>query len=299
MSFLGKPPSPFVCSNAMPGVGCNYPENIFQGGLHLLSGIFCFVSFIRYCRKERNSSDFILLKVIFYWLFSSVWFIYRGITWMIPFDYTITEFLFFYIGVNQLLFIIPLSILMLILSELVYLPNTSGISLNLIRILFVVFLSAFLITGAAISTIKPKPESENIRYVCQTGLPIYLWSGCVYLVIFLFVSIPATKLIRSISDPIVQPHERSCVNLSKVSLIIFIVLQLCRTGFSFSRYFIRNPIADCSCAADSSLSSRICTFCYYFIFDLCIMWIANGTIIYINKIYLIFTDFPYYIRTQA
>lgn len=290
-------PSRFVCLNAMPGIGCNFPENIALGSIYIVSGLICFYFFVKLIirKKEKKSTDLIENQIQMYWFFAMFWLIYRGVLWIVPFNFTKLTFLLFHNGLNAIFFLIPFAFLILILCEIVYLLANPGKSVTMLRILLYVFLSIFLITGICLSVF-----SDNIDENGNAESPIYLWTACTNLITLLFIAIPSIQLIHSYSFPFPQEEDKSCIRTSIIGVTIFIILYIFRILYNFLQYFDWNPISKIyneQVFSDKgpSIGIRIYGFFFYVILDVVIIWMANAAILTLYRRNLTLSRDQYYI----
>ncbi|OHT11968.1 hypothetical protein TRFO_18346 [Tritrichomonas foetus] len=295
-------PSDFVCLNAMPGLGCNYPESLVLGILYLFSGLVCFFLLVRDCRQsktENHASKSVTRQVIVYWIFTMIWLFYRGILWIYPFNYNHLTFRLFHGGLNQILFLIPIAMIILILCELLYSYYNPGKSGTFFRIIFVVFLIVFLVTGIALSFID---SDEDTGDPDDAVSPLYLWGGATNLITLVFVVIPAAKLIKAVSYPVTQPEDEGCVKCSIVGIVIFSIFQITRCIYNILQHFGANFITkwyneELFQKGGHSIGLRSFNFVFYLLYDLVCIWIANIGVVTLYKHDMKFADDPFYART--
>lgn len=289
-------PSRFVCLNAMPGIGCNFPENLALGIIYILSGLACLYFFIKIIihKKEKKSTDLIENQIQMYWFFAMIWLLYRGVLWIVPFNFTKLTFLLFHNGFNEILFLIPFALLILILCEIVYLLANPGKSVTMLRIILYVFLAVFLITGIFLSIYIENTDDDG-----SAESPLYLWTSCTNLISLLFITIPAYQLIQSYSFPFPQEEDKSCICTSKVGVIVFTILYLYRIVYNFLQYFNWNPISkiynkDIFSEKGPSAGMRVYGFFFYLVLDIVVIWMANATVLTIYRRNASFSRDQYY-----
>ena len=287
----------------MPGIGCGYPENIGLGCLYILSG-FCCISFllkIYFINKKRKAKlDTIQKQVNIYWIFAMLWLFYRGILWIFPFNVSQKNFRLMYNGFNQILCLLPMAILILILCELLYkyynVPEKSEI---FFRIIFLVFLFVFLVIGICFSVLIDYPEDSS-----DVSSPLYLWSSATNIVTLVFVLVPAVYVIRSVTNPVIQPEDRKCVDWSRAGIVIFSVMSIFRCLYNALQHFGKNPITNWfnnELFGDGAhaVSIRVYSFIFYSIFDLGTIWLANLAVYTCYKLSLKLSEDPFYARSRS
>lgn len=291
-------PSRFVCLNAMPGIGCGFPENLALGIIYILSGILCIIFLIKSCfhKKERKSTDLIERQVQMYWFCATFWLFYRGVLWIVPFNYNKLTFLLFHNGLNAIFFLIPFAFLILILCEILYLSFNPGKPVTIFRIILYVFLSIFLITGVFLSVFVENNDEETEN----AESPMYLWTCCTNLICLIFITVPSVQLIRSYSYPFPQEEDRSCICTSWLGIIVFDILYIFRIVYNFLQYFNWNPITNIYnkhvFGKDGpTIGTRIYGFFFYLVLDILVIWMANATILTLYRRHISSSREPYYL----
>ena len=254
----------FVCSTAMPGLGCGYPEMLILGLLFLFCGLLTIFLLIRYIKLRTKIAHQLLDYQIIFWVFMTVWFIYRSIIQIIPFHYNLNSYYIFGVGLNHILFLGSLSIVILIVLDQLY--QYQGIETthsNFFKFLFVLYIIIFLITGISASLYG----DEEIK---GTNSLMFLWHACSSLIIALFVYFPSKKLIKTISYPVVQPGNVVCVRISNVFLYTFLILFFLRSLSNILTFAGVHPIAHLEKESDGTLGggARAFYFLTNFLFDL-------------------------------
>ena len=253
----------FVCSSAMPGIGCGYPEMLVLGILFLLGAVLSIFLLFRYIKLRQKIAHQIIDYQIIFWTSITVWWLYRSLIQIVPFHYNLNTYYIFGVGLNHIFFLGSLSMVILIILDQLY--QYQGIETNhsnFFKFLFVLFLLIFLITGLSVS-IYGDAEIEG------TNSLIFLWHACSSLLITLFVFFPSKKLIKTVSYPVVQPGSVMCVRLSVIFLYTFMILFALRSLFNILTFAGVNPIDDLAKEDDGTLGAgaRVFYFMTNFLFD--------------------------------
>ena len=285
-------PSEFVCRYAAPGIGCGYPEMIVLGVLYTLSGFFCLFCFAWHIRSNiRNPRSSQVIATFFgiFWFSMFLWLVYDGVITIFPFDYNELTFRIFYLGLDLIFYLIPLSIFVLLVLELSFAWRNPGNKVILFfRVVFIVFLVVYIITGASLMMI----ETDNDQ---DPSYNLYLWIASTDLLISMFTLIPALQLIKLVSEPVVQPEDVNCVRLSKVGAFLFFIVFIARFAFNIVRYVTNDPIASWAEQKSDALM-RAYKFFQGFIFNLGAAFLAiSGTII-LQRYDFKFSDQSTYVR---
>ena len=119
--------SEFVCKNAMPGIGCNLPEMIFLGCLFFILGCVCIVFFVLHIKIKRKSKEQVFDLMLLFWITMAIFLLYRSIIQIFPFNYSVHSLLIFQGGINAILALIPISIFVLLICELLFTYRNPGI----------------------------------------------------------------------------------------------------------------------------------------------------------------------------
>lgn len=261
-----KEASEFVCKNAMPGVGCDLNEMTVLGVLFICTGVLCIYFLSQYLKTERGKPYYLDYTLIF-WVTMFVWMEYRGLLCIYPFEYTHDLLRIFVIGLNYLLYLIPISLLVLILCELMFSYRNPGTrTIRIIRWTFIVFLLSFLLIGLALSFVELDDADPST--------PLLLWHACTDFIVFVFVLIPSGLLIKVVTRQVVMPEDTCCVSGSIAVVTTFLVLILCRFSYNFTHFLNINIIANWynnQLAKPGRLplaNVRVFSFFFYFIFDL-------------------------------
>ena len=289
--------SDFVCNNAMPGFGCNFYEMIALGFLFAITGFICIYFLVKNLKspihlKPRKKIDSNAL----FWIFMFIWMEYRAIIFFVPFNYTTQTLLIFQGGVNAILALIPISILVLLICELLFSYRNPGYqTISFFKCVFVVFLGVFLIVGIAISFIDQE-EGEDI------AATLSLWHGCTDLIVLLFVTFPAHYLIEAISYPVIQPDDVKCISHSKVGTWIFGILFFIRSLYNMLHYFDVNPCAqwlNTQILEGNIGNARAFTACYALVFEYITAVLAMAGVVMIRNHDMKFSEDPFYARGQS
>jgi hypothetical protein len=136
----------------------------------------------------------------------------------------------------MILFFLPLSIVMLIVSEMLFQYRNPGTArTKFSRLLFFLLIGVFLFFGICLSL-----ADQDI--VGDTGNLMFLWEACTSIVIAIFVMIPAHKLIAAISFPVVQTHDAQCLRFSRIALGLFAVDVAYCFLYNVLAFFGQNPM---------------------------------------------------------
>ncbi|OHT14536.1 hypothetical protein TRFO_15067 [Tritrichomonas foetus] len=292
-----KTPSEFVCKNASPGIGCGLPEMLCLGIFYLISGFYCFINFVFHVRKsiktdtKNNSSGAISKLFGTFWLSMFVWLTYDGVITIVPFNYSNLTFRIFYLGLDLILYLIPLSFFVLVVLEFSFAwRNPSNKVVKFFRVVFTIFLSVYLVTGALLSLIEPDPNEDPC-------INLYLWVASTDLLISLFIIVPAFQLIKLISEPVVQPEDVCCVHSSKIGAVLFFIVFMARFAFNIVRLTTIDPLGDWA-SHKSNVLSRLYKFAQGFIFNLGAAWLAIVGTSILQRYDFKFLDESTYARQQ-
>lgn len=287
----------FVCKNAMPGFGCGYYEMAAIGFLFAITGIVCIYFLIQNIRspvhiKPHKTID----SNIWFWIFMALWMEYRAVIFCIPINYNIKTLLIIQGGVNAILALVPISMLVLLICELLFSYKNPGYqTISFFKCVFVVFLGVFLIVGIAISFIGNDTDDLATKTLA-------LWHGCTDLIVLLFVTFPAHFLIKAISYPVIQPDDVGCITKSKVGTWIFGILFFLRSLYNALHYFDANPLQNWlekQLREGKIVNARIFTVSYSFIFEYATAVMSMIGVCMIRNHDMKFSEDPFYARGQS
>lgn len=288
----------FVCKNAMLGVGCGMPEMLVLGIIFIISA-FISIAFLAYhfIRCKKNNQTYMDLLTAF-WVSMILYLLFRGIIQIVPFHYTIASLLIVHAGFNAILALIPISIFVLMIIELLLTYKNPGLkTMYFFRIIFVVFLSVFLIVAIVISTIDQEEMDPLIIMA--------LWHGCTDFLAVFFVAIPTVHLIRAISYPVVQPEDASCVKWSTVGVWVFSITFSLRGLHNILQFCGVNPIITwitIEMSGDGgrpTAAARAFQFAFTVVFELCTAVMGAVGALVLKKHDMQFADDPFYARAPS
>lgn len=290
--------SSFVCKNAMPGVGCNIPEMVVLGCLFFILAVICVIFLIYHVRiKILNEESSLDINTLF-WSTMTVTLIYRSIITIFPFNYSLQGLLILHGGLNATLSLIPISLFVLIICELLFTYKNPGTqTVKFYRVVFSVFVSTFLIVGICLSFIDISSSDPSNE--------LSLWHGCTDLIVVCFVAIPSYSLIKAISYPVIQPEDSAFVRWYVVGAWIFCITFFIRSVFNILHYFNQNPAIawfqqELMRSNDRPDKAAIM---FQFFFTLIFEWLTSlMTIIgvyFLRQHDLKFSDDPFYARAQV
>jgi hypothetical protein len=164
-----------------------------------------------------------------------VWCIYEGIIRSVYFPYDARTLNLFYGALIDLVYLVPLSSLIMMISELLIdYRGSSKRVLLLFRIIFVVFFLAFILLGIGISSISWADPNDPIASMA-------LWHGCTDLIISVFVGAPAFALMRIIAFPVAPVENRKCLSVTKCLTVVFCSIMIVRSLYNITHGLHCNP----------------------------------------------------------
>jgi hypothetical protein len=229
-----------VCKYARPGFTCNLVESTVFGCLHAIASVACLYALYHEHKRQKSSLsirpgsiDFSIL----FWSFEALWLIYHSVIMLTYFPYT-REVLYIVVTcIDQVLFLLPISLLILILTErspqMQHQPRRN--SRLFARFLFVIMIAVILFLGVAASFVYVDEPGEN-------GDIMFLWQGCMTAVVAVFVILPAHKAIRDATDPVLLPEDVSCVHRSRILIWAFGINFLVSALYNILAFLGWNPL---------------------------------------------------------
>jgi len=228
-------PSSLVCKQAMPGLGCGFSEMLGLGISFEIVAIICAILLYRHIKIKLVQKERIFDLNVLFWITMILYLTYRGILSIFPFNYSYSSLLLVHVGINAILALIPISLFVLLVCELLFTYKNPGIQIvSFFRIVFFVFLIVFLIVGVSLSFIDIEDYDPTST--------LALWHGCTDFLVVFFVVVPAIQLISAISYPVIQPEDEKCVKWSVAGVGIFCITFLFRSVFNILHYFGVNPV---------------------------------------------------------
>ena len=292
--------SNLTCKYAMPGIGCNIPEMLTLGILFFFGGIACIYFLIHHLKikikaKRRSLFDFFVV----FFITMSIWMFYRGIISIFPFNYTIFSVNIVFVNVNAILFLLPLSFVILILCNILFAYRNPGTKMIIFfKILFFIFLTAFLLMTIVFLIADSQDNNRLVR-------TMKLWHSCTDSLLCIFFAVPAVQLMKSVADmTLLEVKDRKCIAFSTVGIAFFCFIFILRVIYNILGYFDVNPIEHFLNneieATDRIPSAAVRTFTvlYYFLFDFCAGCLGIGAVLLIEKKDLNIVTDPNY-RKQA
>lgn len=272
----------------MPGLGCNIPEMLVLGIFFLLGSLTCIILLIIHLKnKSQNNLRSTHNYSIVFFATMSFWMAFRGIVSIFPFNYTNFTFNIVFTNISAILFAIPLSFIILILCNILFTYRNPGTKMiRFFKMLFFIFLIAFLFIAVVISNANADDQKEHDR-------SIKLWRSCTDLIICFFFAGPAIQLIKEFA--IKSQNKKSskkCLSVSITGVAVFCLIFILRVLYNFLAYCNLNPIEliiqdEIEKAENSdqipSVTTRVCTVIYYFIFDFFASCLGIAALIYIEK----------------
>ena len=298
MKFDDPSVSALVCKNAMPGFGCGLPEMIVLGCLFFILGCVSIYFLIQHIQNKRRNREPPFDLIFVFWLTTAIFSLYRSIIQIFPFDYSLNSLLVFHGGINAILALIPISIFVLLICELLFTYRNPGIqTVKFYRVVFGVFLTVFLIVGVSLSFIDSNSSDATVE--------LSLWHGCTDLIVVCFVAIPSYSLIKAISYPVVQPEDATFVRFAILGIWVFCILFFVRSLYNILHSANQNPLSnwflqELNISGDRpNENARIFQFCFSFVFEWFAMLMTMVGVYYLRKYDLKFSDDPFYARAQA
>ena len=207
----------FVCKHPMPGFGCNIPDTIFLGFLFYVSAIISCCLLIFNIKKSKSKKA-ILDQTSLFWVFLTIFQVYRGTVALVPFHWTVTSFKIFFTGMDHILMFIPMCLVILILFDLLFTYRNPGTNaIIFFRSLFILFLFTFLTLGIVLSIVDLQNGSDP-------DASLSLWCACTDLILAIFFALPAFSLLDAVTYPMVQPEDVCCVNFCKVGILAYVII---------------------------------------------------------------------------
>jgi hypothetical protein len=293
MFFPSPTPIPFWCRIASPGLSCGYPEMLVLGILFWICALISIVLLIHTLRKSRRSC-FITDQTVIFWIFLSIWQIYRGLMIVVPFHWTPQSYRIWYVSIEQMLMFIPMCLVILILFDLLFAYRNPGMNaMFFFRSLLLLFLVLFMGLGILLCIFDSSQEIE------EADLPMALWAACTDLVLAIFFALPARALLEAVTYPMVQQEDICCVNFCKVGIVIYVLLYGGRTVWNGTHYFgvnVAQKWVGNAVEPDGrpTPGARAVDFGFYFLFDLTPSVLSMISVYLFRKHEMMFSENPYY-----
>ncbi|KAK8885630.1 hypothetical protein M9Y10_041080 [Tritrichomonas musculus] len=277
--------SNFTCRNAMTGLGCGIIE-MFILGIFFLFGSFTCIYFlfhhykIKKINKRRSPCD----NSIVFFATMSFWMLFRSVISIVPFNYTPITYNIVFTNISAILFAVPLSFVILILCNILFTYRNPGTKMIIFfKMLFFIFLTAFLLIAVVISIANSKDQKAHDR-------TMKLWRACTDFLICFFFAGPAIQLVKEFAmKSINQKSSKKCLTLSTTGVAIFSFIFILRVLYNFLAYCDLNPIEhfieDQIDEAERipSVDARAFTVVYYFVFDFFAGCLGIAAVVYIES----------------
>ncbi|KAH0787156.1 hypothetical protein GPJ56_008870 [Histomonas meleagridis] len=170
-------------------------------------------------------------------------------------------------------------------------------SISLFRVVFIIFISVFLVVAIALSVVDTDDGDDP-------GSVLYLWHSCADLIVSLFVLFPSLKLIKAISYPVIQPEDATCIRWSKVGVWSFCIIYFIRCLYNALHFFEANPIGEWidvelqKPGKTPSAGVRAYSFMFFIIFDYATALMSIAGVFTLYQHDLKFADDPFYAKIQ-
>jgi hypothetical protein len=177
----------------MPGIGCGLPEMLVLGLLYFFASL-CSPFFLVQGRRRRDPFEDTLLIRLLFSISMFIWLLFRSIISIAPFDYSMQSFQIVSIVVGDVLCLIPLSLAILILCEILFSYRAPGDrTVVFFKVMFLIFLVAFLVIAIVVTI-------ANIDDPAELVYSMALWRASTNFVILLFFALPAYELFKTMRD---------------------------------------------------------------------------------------------------
>ncbi|OHT05022.1 hypothetical protein TRFO_27334 [Tritrichomonas foetus] len=276
--------SNLTCRYAMTGLGCNVPE-MFTLGIFFLGGFLACVYFLfhHYSLKRRsNRRSRIDFSVIFFSTMA-IWMLFRGVISIFPFDYTIFSVNIVFTNVSAILFMLPLSFVILILCNILFAYRNPGTKMIIFfKMLFFIFQSAFLLIAVVVSIADAQDNKELVK-------TMKLWHSCTDFLICMFFAVPAVQLIKAIAVMSIVDKDRKCLGFSTAGIAVFCFIFILRVIYNILGYLDVNPIEHFldqeigKAERLPSAAARAFTVIYYLFFDFFAGCLGIAAVVLIEK----------------
>lgn len=273
----------FVCKYVHPGIGCGAPEMFVLGLLFLFDALVCAYLLFQHIRSRLKAKPSGFDFNILFWITMIIWAIYRFIIVTFHFQWNAKSWYLCGVCIDSILLLLPFSFMVIIISEMLFTYRNPGTQkLIFSRIVFVLFLTIFLVLGVLLSLM-------DVESVFDSGDTMMLWHGAVSIMIAVFIAMPSVRLVQAVSYPVVQPEDVSCVKWSKIGLWTIVFLFVIRSIHNFLTYIGCNPwnhwLMRTIEAAEDPMNLGTPVRAYHFLFDFIFNYVCAG--IGIGGVYLL------------
>ncbi|OHT17383.1 hypothetical protein TRFO_41038 [Tritrichomonas foetus] len=285
----------FVCRYATPAFGCEIYEMVGIGAFFFGASIYSIYYFVNYNKKKKiRGKNYFFDQNAFFWLTLIVWELFRFLLSLIPFPYNSSSLKIVFVGLHHIFLFIPMCFLILIVCDLLFSYRNPGTNaLFFFQCLSVLFFFTFIGIAIYISfydiDIPDDPEAT-----------LSLWAACSDLIILVFFTYPAFRLLSAIKYPMIQPDQRGCIKWHTFGIIIFDILFFLRMLYNAAHYFEINGIQKWvnehvnNGDFKPDQQARIWNFFFYFLFDCIPTLISIIAVIQLNHHDAMFNENPYY-----
>ena len=201
-------------------------------------------------------------------------------------------------ALDSMLFILPISLVMLNVTEMMFQYQYPGRAKKmLIRLLYTLFFIIYLVLGVLITYVDVDTIGEQYDVM-------FLWNSASSLVLSVLMIFPSFKLLKTVSYPVIQPEDVKCVRTSKLALVLFVVINLCESIYNLTVFlgcnYIRNWLQkDLEKYHLVRNGPRAFYFMYELIFDFIPSVLAVISVHQIRQHDLQFADDPFYAQEQT
>jgi hypothetical protein len=256
------------------------------------------INFMVWTVRQSKFRCFFQDHTILFWIFLSVWQLYDCIITFVDIAWTLTTFQFFHNALNHILMFIPMCLVILILFELLFSVNVSGVNaISFFRMLFSLFLVTFVALGFVLSSVDANPENDADRSLA-------FWCACTDLILAIFFALPAPALLDVITAPMRKIDDVRCSMLCKVGTVLYVVLFGGRAIWNGSHYAGQNAVQnwlygpsaitkDLAGNDRPSNEARVISFVFIFFFDLGTSLLSMGSVYLFKKHDMLFSETVY------
>ncbi|EAY12917.1 hypothetical protein TVAG_430840 [Trichomonas vaginalis G3] len=209
-----------LCKYVASAYGCNYNEMYTLVVAHVLSLILPVYYLILYLKNRKKTDKCKVDYFLSFWVFMIITVIFRIIITICPFHYTQLSYQIVWIGINQVLLFIYVSIVIYIIMDLLYQYQGITQTINKFFKLFFALYSITFISTAVVITVYSGLQGDRETY--------YLWHAATTIMILVFAMVPSFRLIKKMTYPVIQPGKLCCMRTSNFLIGLFIFLEVSR-----------------------------------------------------------------------
>jgi hypothetical protein len=226
-------------------------------GCCVLQSVICVIFLIAHVRHPVvfHFSGFDYFKL--FWCAMLLWLVFHTFVLLAPGPWW-TALSWRLVGVcaDSILLTLPIWVVVIMISEMLFTYRNPGRRrVFFSRVTLFLFTATYWILGIIVSL-------SDVNTAQQTGDMVLFWRGVVLIAISIFVAMPAVRLHRAITYPVVQPEDRPCVKWSQVLIVLIVALGAARGIFELTTYPGWNMVmtwidkAQDSAATSGTLSGR-------------------------------------------